>query len=82
MTKTYIFNPVGLDIYDRRVHSPQAGTLVRKVQPYGCPRNGTMGHCYVEDAQDGTFYGLVLLNSLTPFRLRKNNHLTPTAAVR
>jgi len=35
-----------------------------KTQPYGCPKNGTMGHCFVADASTGEFYGLVLLASL------------------
>ena len=64
--KTYVFTPVGVDIWDRRSHQPEPGTLVVKTQPYGCPRNGTMGHCYVEDAATGAFYGLVLEASLRP----------------
>lgn len=63
--KVYRYEPVGLDLWDRRAHQPQPGTLVVKTQPgRGEPRNGTMGHCYVEDAETGAFYGLVLLNSL------------------
>ena len=60
---TYTYDPVLFDQFtDRRV--PLApGTVVRKVQPFGCPRNGTMGQCYVEGL-DGTFYGLVCVNSL------------------
>lgn len=65
MAKTiYTFQPVGMDIFDRRAHQPERGTRVVKTQPAGCPRNGTMGHCYVEDAETGRFYGLVLVNSL------------------
>jgi hypothetical protein len=60
----YRFEPVGYDVFDRRPNQPEPGTLVRKTQPYGTPRNGTMGHCFVEDAEDGTFYGLVQLASL------------------
>lgn len=60
----YIFEPVGLDLFDRRKHQPKAGTRVRKTQPVGTPRNGTMGHTYVEDAETGEFYGLVLTASL------------------
>lgn len=60
----YRFEPVGCDVWDRRANHPERGTLVRKCQPHGCPRNGTMGHCYVEDAETGAFYGLVLVNSL------------------
>ena len=69
MTKTkrkqvYIFEPVGLDIFDGRANQPRAGTRVVKTQPYGTPRNGTMGHVFVADADTGEFYGLVLANSL------------------
>lgn len=60
----YTFEPVGMDVFDRRAHQPERGTRVVKTQPYGCPKNGTMGHCYVEDAETGAFYGLVLENSL------------------
>ena len=59
----YVFTPVGMDRWDRRANQPEAGTRVVKIQPAGCPRNGTMGHCYVADAETGQFYGLVLLNS-------------------
>lgn len=61
--RTFTLTPVGFDAFDDRVR-PWAGHIVRKVQPSGCPRNGTMGHCYVEDVESGTFIGLVLLNSL------------------
>lgn len=64
MSTVYIFEPVGLDRFDARPHQPAPGTRVVKTQPYGCPRNGTMGFCYVNDAETGRFYGLVLLNSL------------------
>lgn len=63
-TATYIYEPVGLDRFDPKPHQPKPGTRVVKVQPRGCPKNGTMGFCYVEDAESGAFYGLVLLNSL------------------
>jgi hypothetical protein len=49
-------------------HQPQPGTIVRKTQHRIDPRNGTMGHCYVEDAATGRFYGLVLVNSLQRVR--------------
>lgn len=60
----YRFTPVGFDAFDRRPHQPAAGDLVVKTQPTGCPRNGTMGHCYVKDADTGEFRGLVLIGSL------------------
>lgn len=61
---TYIYEPVGLDLWDRRPHAPAPGTRVVKTKVPGCPPNGTMGHCYVADAETGAFYGLVLVNSL------------------
>lgn len=62
--RVYVFEPIGLDVFDRRANQPEAGTRVRLTQPAGCPRNGTMGHVYVEDADTGAFYGLVLKASL------------------
>lgn len=55
-----IFNAVGMDAWGTR--HIQDGAVVIVVQPYGCPKNGTMGHCYV-DAGDGE--RLVLLNSIS-----------------
>lgn len=39
-------------------------SLVRVCQPHGCPKNGTMGHVYVEDFDSGEFLGLVQISSL------------------
>lgn len=64
MASTFTYEPVGMDIWDRREYQPARGDVVVKVQPQGCPRNGTMGHCYVADAATGEFRGLVLLASL------------------
>ena len=63
MARTYIIEPVGFDAFDDRVRH-YAGRRVRKVQPFGGPKNGTMGHCYVETVDTGEFVGLVLLKSL------------------
>ena len=60
----YRFEPVGMDAWGRRAHQPEPGARVVKTQPAGCPKNGTMGHCFVKDAETGAFYGLVLLASL------------------
>lgn len=73
MSAAYRFEPVGLDVWDRRQYQPEPGTLVRKVQPHGCPRNGTFGHCYVVPLSATTDDRgrwsvspvLVLVNSLT-----------------
>ncbi len=64
--KVFRFEPVGFDLFAPHAGTPARGALVVKVQPAGCPRNGTMGHCYVADAETGSFYGLVLLASLEP----------------
>jgi len=64
MSAVYVYEPVGLDVWDRRKHQPEPGARVVKTQPHGCPKNGTMGFCYVADAETGKFYGLVLVNSL------------------
>lgn len=64
----FVFDPVGFDAFAPHALTPPAGTRVVKCQPFGTPKNGTMGHCYVQDADTGDFYGLVLLNSLTRSR--------------
>lgn len=46
----------------------EAGAIVVKVQPHGCPRNGTMGMTYVGEADTGKFIGMVCLNSLVPVK--------------
>jgi hypothetical protein len=66
----YYYIPKGLDILAPSRNAPPLGQVVVKVQPHGCPKNGTFGRCYVEDAGNGTFYGLVLLASLR--RIRKH----------
>ena len=62
--RRFTYEPVGHDLFSPTSGAPAAGTVVVKTQPFGCPRNGTMGHCYVEDGETGEFYGLVLVNSL------------------
>ncbi len=60
--RVFRVEPVGMDAFDSCV--AERGQEVFKTQPYGCPKNGTMGHCYVADAETGRFLGLVLENSL------------------
>jgi hypothetical protein len=67
----YRFTPVGWDLFRPHDGTPEAGALVVKTQPAGCPRNGTMGHCFVKSATTGTFHGLVLTNSLTRLSKRE-----------
>jgi hypothetical protein len=59
----YEFKASAWDRFDRKDNTPADGTLVRKTQPAGCPKNGTLGHCFVEDL-DGKFIGLVATASL------------------
>jgi hypothetical protein len=63
-TATYEFQPCGMDLFDPKPFHPKAGDLVRITQPHGCPKNGTMGFTYVEDAATGEFRGLVRISSL------------------
>lgn len=62
--RVFKYDPV---LFDRlNVSLLEPGDLVVKTQPYGCPKNGAMGMCYVQDAESGEFKGMVMLNSLTP----------------
>jgi hypothetical protein len=60
--QTYIYIPNMLDKIDGSTDL-QDGETVRVIQPFGCPRNGTMGHTFVQ-RMDGTWGGLVHCNSL------------------
>jgi hypothetical protein len=62
--KKYTYQPVGIDAWEKSF-AEHIGETVVKTQPYGCPKNGTMGHCYIADA-GGRFIGLVLEKSLQP----------------
>lgn len=61
--KIYTFKAAGADLWDRRSNTPNDGDKVIKTQPAGCPRNGTMGHCFVA-TPEGKFIGLVCEGSL------------------
>lgn len=67
----YMLRPVGCDATDNRV-TQWSDYIVKVVQPYGCPKNGTMGHCFVE-TRTGEFIGLVLVNSLQPLDKNTRN---------
>lgn len=62
--RRYVYHANFLDRVDGRT-GLKDGEIVTVVQPHGCPRNGTMGHCFVE--QNGSFVGLVHCNSLHTF---------------
>lgn len=62
--KKFRYEPVLFDQINRPAMDP--GAIVVKIQPHGCPRNGTMGMCYVGDPETGAFIGMVCLKSLTP----------------
>ncbi len=61
----YRFVAQGWTRWDCSPYTPEDGTLVKKCQPFGCPKNGTMGHTYICDASTGKFIGLVTLESLS-----------------
>ncbi len=63
--RAYEFHPVGWDVFDAR-HDIAPGTLAVKTQPAGCPKNGTMEHCFIAHADTGEFIGLVMTASLKP----------------
>ena len=69
--KKYVFRAAGMDRFHPYPHTPEDGTIVVKTQPYGCPRNGTMGQCYIADKDTGEFIGMVAEASLTPVKLVK-----------
>jgi hypothetical protein len=57
-SRVYRFEPVLFD----RLNPPagrdiKPGELVVKIQPYGCPRNGTMGMCYAAIETQGNLSG-------------------------
>lgn len=60
----YVFEPASWDLIDPRPHHPPKGTRVVKTQPAGTPENGTLGHCFVVNAETGEFYRLVAEASL------------------
>lgn len=68
---------------DARV-TPHKGHQVEVTQPFGCPKNGTMGHCYVNCLTCGNisgrveFVGLVCLGSM--FKLDEPVELLGPAA--
>lgn len=63
--KQFTFIRAGFDVFDPRDYLPADGTIVQKTQPFGCPRNGTFGQCYIADLS-GRFIGMVDLRSLSP----------------
>lgn len=71
-SRVFILEPAGLfDVTSNRIMQ-YAGREVQKVQPFGCPRNGTMRMCYVQTVEEGEFIGLVNESSL-----RRTNRTAP-----
>ncbi len=60
----YVYNPNLLDLIDARTEAT-SGSIVRVVNLPNTPKANTFGHCYIETLE-GTFLGLVSINSLTP----------------
>jgi len=61
--KVFTYEPVGLDRFDPAC-SATPGQKVRVVDVPGCPKSGTMGQCYIEDAETGVFLGMASIKSL------------------
>ena len=59
----YSWNPSFWDKVDSKFSLP-VGTKVKVIQPYGAPKNNTMGHCYIEIADTKQFLGLCSVHSL------------------
>ena len=65
-----LLDPAGFDKFEPRV-TEHTGHRVELTQPYATPKNGTMGHAYVncleckeKSGYQPFFVGLVLLSSL------------------
>lgn len=70
--KLYAYYADGWDVFDpkNRLKVPE-GTVVRVMRksPHGCPKQGTMGHWFVEDPGTAKFIGLACSASLKPYSI-------------
>lgn len=64
--RKYVYEPVLFDRINPPAMGLEPGATVVKIQPHGCPRNGTMGMTYVGHPETGEFIGMVCLKSLSP----------------
>lgn len=73
-SRVYRFEPVLFDRLNPPANRPDLapGSLVVKIQPHGCPKNGTMRMAYIGDPETGEFIGLVMEASLLPAKRVKN----------
>ena len=62
--KVYRFNPNFMDLLGPVHLGAEENQKVRVINLHGAPPANTMGQCYIEDAHDGTFLGMVSCNSL------------------
>jgi hypothetical protein len=69
-SEVYRYEPVFFDRINGPANRPDlaSGDLVVKVQPPGCPKNGTMGICYIGDKDTGELLGWVMEASLIPVK--------------
>lgn len=79
--QTYAFHPVGMDAMDPKPNHPPAGTHVVLSDQSGVGR-GSGPFRYVENANDGTFHGLVLTNSLVKVTKKNPGKPDPAEAAR
>lgn len=66
--RKYSYDPVMFDVFNPPAKGLEPGAIVVKIQPHGCPRNGTMGMTYIGHPETGEFIGMVCLKSLIPVK--------------
>jgi hypothetical protein len=71
----YTFEPVPMDQSAAHLRHVEPGLFVRVINPPGCPRANTMGHCFIESAVTNEFIGLVCCNSLKPLNKKERRTL-------
>jgi len=62
--RVYRFNPNMMDLMSPVHLGVEDNQEVRVINLHGAPKANTMGQCYIEDAHDGTFLGMVSVHSL------------------
>ena len=71
-----VYTPVFFDRLQKNTRYVKPGEVVRVIQPHGCPKNGTMGMCYIE-RHTGEFIGLCLIASLAKMPIKNAERYFP-----
>jgi hypothetical protein len=80
--RRYAFNPVGMDAMDPKPFHPAPGTPVVYSNQGGVGGHRAGNFRYIENAEDGTFHGMVLKSSLTPITKKNPGKPDPAEAAR